>query len=174
VEACHRLSQEGWAEVQRIAYAISRDRRYYDPDELLHEVIVRTANGKRRCPRNLELRDYLILSMKFLMRDAYRDKKRETSFRKRLYEDPSPILYWEDILKKPDDQILLKEVIKDVLRYFEDIPDAQRMLVGMMEGRHGEELGLALGAVEYASLRRKVLRRLEKAWIDMNSRRKLK
>jgi hypothetical protein len=158
---CASLSDQDLAELTAIGNLLAVGLRSYDGADLFSTAIVRTATGERGYPRKLreEPCRYLIMTMKSIASGVRKHERVETRAGERLAQDP--LLPTQD---DPESILSSKEVVEAVLELFSDDPMCQRVALGLLAGERGAELRKLVGDLKYASLRKKISRRLVKYW----------
>ena len=153
-----------------IAYKFSTVSRL-ETDDFLQEAYARTLEGRRKCPRNVDVVKHMVETMRSMLSSEAKAHKRHPEQSLTFAEDaedkqgdlpeesPSP----EDIILSEQEAgaIRLK-----LLGLFEDDEVALLIVEGIMEGMEGEELRALteLSKQEYGSMRRKIRRRINKAF----------
>jgi hypothetical protein len=158
------LSEVELADVQKAAKALAIGLYSQSNEDLLNAAIMRGMRGK--CPRNVKVVAFLITSMKGFKIDAIRRQLREVPAEQETIESQI------DTSHNPESGALLKDAALKILELFADNPTAQKIVIGLIEGKRGAELQNGLDKVTYASLRRLIGRRIERYWRNSNSRRK--
>jgi hypothetical protein len=142
------------------------------PKELRHEAVRRAISGSRKCPHDLPILPFLYGVMKSI---ASADRKAiarnpELSLVPKDNCPATGIFEGVDPRSSPEDQILMDEEMAEVKRrilaLFEDDAVAQALAEGMMGELEGQELRelTGLGTKDFASKRRFVRRRIDKAF----------
>jgi hypothetical protein len=137
--------------LMKVAAVYARKTRYGDRD-LIQEAYLRLLDGKRGWPRTVATVPFLC----GVMRSIAWDWRAESH-----HEDIDV-----DSIGSEHHAAAAKLDAQKLIEMFGDDPIAQKILAAMMEGARGEELRQVseLDETEYESKRRKIRRRLEKAW----------
>jgi DNA-directed RNA polymerase specialized sigma24 family protein len=169
--AIEALPRVGWLRLHKIARALSRHTAT-DPDDLLQEAFQRALNGSRRCPRDLDIVRFLAGTMRSIASDWAKARKRRPEVNllastgvvegvvvQVLDRRPSP----DDVLASAQEAACMRKALLDL---FADDGIARAMLSGIMDGKDGEDLRrlTGLSETEFASKRRLVRRRIDKAF----------
>ncbi len=164
------LPEVGWIKLRKISYSTAR-LYPIDAEDLLHEALCRALDGRRCCPRHVDIFKFLGDSMQSIASDTLKSMKRRPELRLVSNSDEN-----DDAFDPPDNRPIIEEElaneqeasrIKDAILYlFEDDPIAQIMAEGTMEDMEGEELRVLtqLDKTAFASKRRLIRRRIEKAF----------
>jgi RNA polymerase sigma-70 factor (ECF subfamily) len=129
-----------WAKLRRIPF---------DPDDLIQETMCRVLEERRRWPRDRRAIEFLtgvIKSIAWEWKGLHNEEIElgdEGAEERRLFRST---------------------LAKQIVALFDDDPIAKKILMGMAEGKSGEELEQAIGLslTEYESKRKKIRRRIEK------------
>lgn len=153
-DAISELSDADWHRLRRVAdtYAWSRA---IEAKDLLHEVFVRALDGRRNCPRNVDVVRFLAEAMRSIASSEEKARQRQPEM---------------DAETEPEDeqQPTVEDTCVEVQRrstivaMFEDDDVAQVLVEGIMEGMEGEDLRALteLNKTEFNSKRRKIRRRI--------------
>lgn len=169
--AIENLPRVSWLRLHQIARALCRHIGS-EPDDLLQEAFQRALNGRRRCPRDVDIVRFLAGVMRSIASDWSKARKRrpevsliaptgmiqEVAMQLR---DPQPNPH--DSLAGEQEATRMKEMILDL---FADDLVAQNMLSAIFDGAEGENLRSLtdLNETEFASKRRLIRRRIDKAF----------
>jgi hypothetical protein len=115
----------------------------------------------------------MIVTMLSIIRDARRKALRELKAKEVLQLYPS-VVHRHHEFDNPEYQTLMQEAIDEVLAMLAKSPDAQAVMVAMIEGRKGRELQKGMSKLEYANLRKKIRDVVIRYWRDAILRRKRK
>jgi DNA-directed RNA polymerase specialized sigma24 family protein len=174
MSALHGLTEEEWIRVGEAA------RRYASycatiADDLLSEAITRTLDGKRHCPCDEHPVAFLIQTMRSIAHELRQAGKRTVGMDdvKPTTKDGTKIAFDpKDDCPDPE-QMLADKQAEDAIRsailaLFPDDPVARDLAEGIMAELEGEELRAYVGLepVAFASKRRFVRRRIDKAYPD--------
>ena len=165
------LGQADWLRLHKVARALCRYGGF-DADDLLQEAFQRALDGVRQCPRDLEVTRFLAGVMRSIASDWSKARRRRPELR---FNAPSGALL--DIVVQVRDSSLDAEeslastqesacVIERIKELFADDRAALKIIEGILEGRAGAELrsSAELGEKEFASKRRLIRRRIDKAF----------
>jgi DNA-directed RNA polymerase specialized sigma24 family protein len=165
------LPPAAWLRLHRVARALCRHTGI-DADDLLQDAFHRALDGSRQCPRHVDVLRFLAGAMRSIASDWSKTQKRQSdvglvastgSLQKVIVEvrdlHPDP----HELLASEQEAACMKRAVLEV---FADDLVAQRMLEGIMDGLEGEELRsfTDLNETEFASKRRLVRRRIDKAF----------
>jgi DNA-directed RNA polymerase specialized sigma24 family protein len=147
-------------------YAWKGRTGFEEPDELVQEAICRVLEGMRKWPRDLEKLRFLAGVIKSIAGDwnrAQRQARKRTvplNEEREVGEARRGQMDYEGTEARG---ISAKFDVERILTLFDDDPIAQTMLIGIAEGRRGEDLEQASGLspTEYQSKLRKIRRRIE-------------
>jgi DNA-directed RNA polymerase specialized sigma24 family protein len=165
------LATADWLRLHRVARALCRNRGL-DADDLLQEAFQRALDGTRLCPGKVDIVHFLAGVMRSIASDWRKARKRRPEM---SLVSPTGALQ-EVVVRVPDKGPVADEWLascqqeaflkKIILELFADDGVAQRMLEGIMDGKAGEELRSlsGLSATEFASKRRLIRRRVDKAF----------
>ncbi|ABE62195.1 sigma-24 (FecI-like) [Nitrobacter hamburgensis X14] len=146
-----------------------------DGDELLNEAIMRTADGRRHYPNDVQPVAFLIMTMRSIAHEMYENRRGRIGLDNATTTNiRGNVVPFQPTDQRPDPEISLaqaefeKKFRSDVLGLFEDDTIARDLADGVMEGMEGEELMtvLDLDKTAFASKRRLVRRRIEQAFPD--------
>ena len=136
---------------------------FEEPDELVQEAIYRVLAGMREWPRDLEKLRFLAGVIKSIAGDRKRAMRQalEWTEEREVGEARRGLMDYEG---KEARGIRAEIDVKLIMRHFDDDPIAKKILMGMAEGKRGEELEQASGLspTEYQSKLKKIRRRIEK------------
>lgn len=168
--ALRDLSEAGWVRLQKIAGSLGGVYRI-EAEDLLHEACCRALDGRRRCPRHVDLFKFLGDAMKSIASDTLKSQIRHPELRlvssseseDDVFDPPDNRQNIEDELANEQEAMQIKQRILDL---FQDDPIAQVMTEGIMEGMEGEELRdlTSLDKAAFASKRRLIKRRITRAY----------
>jgi DNA-directed RNA polymerase specialized sigma24 family protein len=171
-QALAALSDVDLLKLERSAVWLA-SRRSISPDDLLQEAICRSLEGARRCPRGVCLVSFVINAMRSIL----------SSHQKATAGDPielatpvsalgeedgevDPLANIRDSAPTPE-QLLLAEDEANQMKaalhsLFDDDPDAELVLLDIFAGLTAGETraDLQLGETEYATIRRRIRRRI--------------
>lgn len=147
-----------------------------DGAELLGEAVARALNGTRRCPRHLGAVVFLIGVMKSLASEII--EKRDTDpLARRVGDDPhsptgifatnpAPEPNPEDALAIKEEEERMAALVGEIEALFADDEQARTILRGEMNGLSAEEIRArgAIGGLAYDTARRRIRRRIDKAY----------
>lgn len=171
--ALDALSDADWIRLGKIAATFGWNRRR-DPDDLLQTALERTLDGSRRCPRRVDVIRFLAEAMRSIASDDAKAIKRKPELQlvarhaddadrpvEYDYPDPSPTA--ETALAEAQDA---DRLLSAVLAVFDDDLAAQTIVEGDAEGMDADDLRelTGLNEREYASKRRLIRRRIDKAF----------
>jgi len=163
-EAIRNFSDIVWLRLRKVA-------RYFaqfsplDEKDLLQEAFARALDGKRHCPRHVDVVKFLVEVMRSIRSDECKSQKRKPE----IYllsdvDDEGEITdSFKDIIAQEEECAQIKSAI---LALFEEDDIAQMMVEGIMEDIKGEELRslVNLETTAFASKRKLIRRRIDKAF----------
>jgi len=169
--AIRTLTDVGWVRLRKIARAFALSRPA-DADDLLQRAMMRTLEGKRRCPRDVDIIKFLADVMRSIASDWAKARRRRPDHRAVPLEggpDDPPIDPPEDRPDQEEQLIEAEEAARlrqRVIDLFADDVEAQVMVEGIMEGMEGEALRATTGLdkTAFASKRRQIRRQLDKTY----------
>jgi len=172
-QAIRSLPDIGMARLWKIAAAFCRGRSS-DAQDLLQRAVERALDGSRNCPAGIDVVRFLAETMRSIASDDAKKLLRHPELRAASFFDDDGGL----ALDPPDcrmnaEQALageqeVKRIKQAIIALFVDDPAAQVMVEGIMEGMEGNELRAVtdLTPIAFASKRRLIRRRIEKAFPD--------
>jgi RNA polymerase sigma-70 factor (ECF subfamily) len=151
--------------VARIYARLGRSR--YDHEDLLHEAFARVLEGTRRWPTGVAFMPFMCWVMRGIASD-WRVGGENSGGRN---EDPGEEEAATAV--SGEGEAVAKIDAQKLVGLFNDDPAAQKLLIGMMEGARGEELWESSGLTktDYDSKRRKIRRRIERLWLNLDAER---
>lgn len=167
-EAIESISEAGWHRLRAVA-------RHYsfgilDPDDLLHEALYRSLDGRRTCPRHVDIVRFLAEVMHSLASSSFKAAYRHpelhivdnAEFEERAVTDCDA----DDIEQMMISDQEADRIRSTLLSLFADDEAAQIMVEGDMDGMTREELCELTGlhGQAYDSKRRLVRRRIDRAF----------
>ncbi len=167
------LTEADWLRLGKIARTFSYTHRL-GPDDLLQIALERALAGSRRCPRKVDVFRFLAEVMRSIASDHAKSFKRKPELRlvpRHDDDDGQPVEY-DHPDPTPNPEVALaseqgaERILASLLAVFADDAVAQTIVEGIAEGMGAQELRelTALNETEYASKRRLIRRRLEKAF----------
>jgi DNA-directed RNA polymerase specialized sigma24 family protein len=169
--AIEALPPAGWLRLHSIARALCRHTGL-EPADLLQEAFQRVLDGNRRCPRDVDVLRFLAGVMRSIASDWCKARRRWQ--RVQLIAPAAMLeavmLQARDLRPGPLDQMAGEQeaarLVAALRDLFADDPTAQVMLDGMLDGLEGEALRALteLNEIEFASKRRLIRRRIDKAF----------
>jgi DNA-directed RNA polymerase specialized sigma24 family protein len=170
-KAIEVLPPAAWLRLHRVARALCRHTGI-EADDLLQDAFQRALNGSRQCPRHVDVLQFLAGAMRSIASDWSKARKRRLDVglaastrttRKTIVQAPDLHLNPHELLASEQEAACMRNAI---LKVFADDLVAQKMLEGIMDGLEGEELRSfsGLNETEFASKRRLVRRRIDKAF----------
>ena len=172
-QAIRSLPDIGMARLRKIAAAFCRGPPS-DAHDLLQRAVERALDGSRNCPPGVDVVRFLAETMHSIASDDAKKLLRHPELRAASFFDDDGGL----ALDPPDcranaEQALVgeqeaKRIRQAIIALFADDPAAQVMVEGIMEGMAGDELRAVadLTPIAFASKRRLIRRRIEKAFPD--------
>ncbi len=168
-EARIAIAQLGPADMLRLtkAAAYVEYRTGRSAGDLKQEAFVRVLDGRRKCPRNVNVALFLSNVMRSIASETDRDAEHTD------VDEPASINAAADETinsygLSPLEQVRTKvdggRLLREALALFDDNMEARMMFEGIVEEMEGQELRELLGVsqVEFDTLRRLVRRRLDK------------
>ena len=169
-EAITSLSAGGLLRLRKIANKYSLGR--IDSDDLLHDAFVSALEGRRKCPRDIDIFRFLAGTMQSLASSKFKTLSHlpEILSISTHTDEDSPVI--DPPSERPNsDQLLISEqeavaIHSAVLTLFGGDEIAKVIIEGDMEGMDSSELLelTGLDKVTYASKRRLIRRRIENAY----------
>ena len=165
------LPEAGWLRLHRVAHALCRHTGF-DPEDLLHEAFQRALDGSRRCPRHVAITRFLAGAMRSIASDWSKARRRRPEVGIRVGIVLEAVARTADPGETPDELLANAQdgarMRRAILALFADDLIAQRLVEGIMDGLRGEELRFlaGLGESAFASKRRLIRRRIDKAYRD--------
>lgn len=166
------MTDAAWVRLDKIARSYSRNRRL-EPDDLLQTALTRALEGKRRCPRTVDVMRFLAEAMRSIANDDLKAQKRKPELRlvPRHGGEDEPVEYdYPDRAPNAEDALGDEQesarILEEVLLLFEDDVVAQTIVEGDAEGMEAQELRdlTGLDGKAYASKRRLIRRRIDRAF----------
>ena len=164
------LSEADQIRLWKVAHFFSMDRPI-EAEDLLQDAFVRALEGRRKCPRNVDVVRFLAEAMRSIASDALKAQARrpvlcpvpESGEDELPFDPPDPRPNAEQELAVAEETGRIKRAILDL---FNDDLEAQTIAEGTMDGMEGEELRSCTGLDEkaFATKRRLVRRRIVKAF----------
>lgn len=163
-----------WAKLRKIASAFGRACQV-EPEDLLQRALLRTLEGKRRCPRNVAFIKFLAETMRSIASDWAKSRKRRPD---NVESSPNLLLTGpvddrpnqeERIIEEEEADQIRKTASRlriEIPRLFQDDQQALTLIEGIMEGVEGEQLRAMTRCDKksFASKRRLIRRRIERAF----------
>jgi len=167
-EAIASISDAGWHRLHRVARLYSRG--VLDRDDLLHEALLRTLDGRRTCPRDVDIVRALAEAIRSLASSSFKSADRHPELH--IVEEvdceeenntdcPSASIEQNLISDQEADKIR-----SAILLLFKDDETAQIIVEGDMDGMSRAELCELTGlhGQDYDSKRRLIRRRIDRAF----------
>lgn len=177
-QAIASLSDIDLLRLERAAVWLT-SRRSMSPDDLLQEAICRSLEGARRCPRGVRLVAFVINAMRSILSSHIKasagDPIELATPVSALSEGDDGIDSVVDIRDRaptPEQQLLAEDEANKMkaalLRLFDNDPEAELVLLDIFAGLTAEETraDLQLGETEYATIRRRIRRRINQRYPD--------
>jgi DNA-directed RNA polymerase specialized sigma24 family protein len=171
-EAIRTLPVAGWLRLRKVAAMLCL-RRPLDAEDLLQETFTRALNGSRKCPVHVDVVIFLAEAMHSIASDAAKARIRHPERRAiALITDDGLTVDPPDCRPNAAEALESDREVRDITQaivaLFAEDPVAQVMVEGIMEGMEGEELRevTGLSKIAFASKRRLIRRRIEKAFPD--------
>jgi DNA-directed RNA polymerase specialized sigma24 family protein len=176
-EAIRGLPDAGWLRLRKIANAFARNCPL-EADDLLHEAFTRAIAGTRQCPRHVDVIRFLAEAMHSIASDGTKARKRQDEAQAKHpafrlmptagntgdnHPPALPVPSPEDVAASEEEAARIKAA---VLSLFADDLTVQTIVEGDMEDMEAEEIRSLTGLdkVSYASKRRLIRRRIERAF----------
>lgn len=173
-EAIEKLSKADWLRLRKVANKLSK-KCGLSNDDLLQEAFTRTLEGKRRCPRSVNMVRFLAETMKSIASSNVKSFTRHPEFSLQTPKDENGNDY-QAVLENPKqltpedatiERIGIAKIQKIVSELFKsDSEPMQYLVMGILDGMDAGELQefSGLHGTEYNSARRLFRRRIEKAF----------
>jgi DNA-directed RNA polymerase specialized sigma24 family protein len=165
------LTAADWLRLHKVARTLCREAAF-QADDLLQEAFQRALEGTRQCARTLDIIPFLAGVMRSIASDWRKARKRRPEM---SLVTPTGWLQ-EVVLQVRDNRCVADEVLvsneeaarlqQAIFALFADDAVAQRLLEGIMDGLAGPQLRslTGLSETEFASKRRLIRRRIDKAY----------
>jgi RNA polymerase sigma factor (sigma-70 family) len=154
--ALSRISTEDAVRVMQLARNWVRRAPRRSAEDLINEAFTRVLEGFRRWPVDLPLPSFLSGVMRSIVSDWAMDDQRQ------------PLIEEEDVPAEPEaeDERDLTDMFDRMVDHLEDDPPARQLLLHMWSGAKRAEAAAAMGLseVEYGTVRRRMSRKLLKAF----------
>ncbi|PPC97973.1 MAG: hypothetical protein CTY35_06470 [Methylotenera sp.] len=164
------FTEAKWIKLGRAANNLCRGLPFEGAD-LLHIVICKALEGKRKCPRNLPIEVFIYGAMESLV-DAYIKKRKSDPMELTIHAfDNEDILEQVDILHSnidtPEEEVIATQTLQIIKELFEGDERSSRILVHQMDNLSPTEIQelMNLTPVEYASALKAIRRKYEKLGI---------
>lgn len=167
IAAIKALTIEEKTAINKIArFYAAKWHRIADHDDLLHEAFIRVIDQRRAWPRDLPAIVFFHGTIKSIVSETkfeFLSQGVDEEVADRADSQASVERWREEEAAKN-----AAEYRAEVLGCLVDDPVAQKIVIGIMDGRRGEELRAesGLSETEYDSKRRKIRRRIEKLKSD--------
>lgn len=172
-EAIRSISEAGWHRLGRVARHYSFGRLH--PDDLLYEALCRTLDGRRTCPRDIDIVRVLAEVIRSIASSSFKAAARhpelhavdEVEFEKGADTD----CYGEDPEQNMISDQEADRIRTTIVSLFNDDENAQIIVEGEMDGMSREDLCELTGlhGQAYDSkrrlIRRRIIRAFPKGWI---------
>jgi DNA-directed RNA polymerase specialized sigma24 family protein len=163
------LTQSQLIRLRHLAVAYARAHGV-EPDDLLQEAYRRAIEGTRQCPAEVGILPFLAETMSSIA-DGEMKKHRRRPVLVPVPNDgeqESPVVHIPDPEPDPAKSLEIKQETDRLLALFDDDPDAQIIVYGMIDGMEGDDLRTltTLDLSEFASKRRLIRRRILKHYQD--------
>jgi RNA polymerase sigma-70 factor (ECF subfamily) len=165
------LTAADWLRLHKVARALCRAAAF-DADDLLQEAFQRALDGTRQCARTLDIVQFLVGVMRSIASDWRKARRRrpEMSLVTETGTWQEVVLWVRDTSPVADEVLMVNEeaarLQEAIFALFVDDCLAQRLLEGIMDGLAGAQLRslTGLSETEFASKRRLIRRRIDKAY----------
>lgn len=171
-EAISSISDADYLRLLKAARYLSGPSRY-TPEELLSQTLFKALDGERKYNTEVRLISFLFMIMKSLVSSDCKSQSRhpEISLDGQSHENGKALLEkLHDPYSSPEDIVETEEnlslIRKGILYLFNDNVVAQTVVEGIMEEMPPEEIQelTGLDSTGYASMRRLIRRRIDKAF----------
>jgi DNA-directed RNA polymerase specialized sigma24 family protein len=165
------LTAADWLRLHKVARALCREAAF-EADDLLQEAFQRALDGTRHCTRTLDIVHFLTGVMRSIASDWRKARRRrpQMSLVTETGSLQDVVLQVCDNAPAADEALAVNEeaarLKAAILALFVDDGLAQRLLEGILDGLAGAQLRCLTGlsATEFASKRRLIRRRIDKAY----------
>lgn len=167
-EAIASIPDAGWHRLHKVARLYSKG--VLDPKDLLHEAFLRALDGRRTCPRNVDIVRFLAETIRSLASNCFKSSDRhpelhiveEVVREDEEDNDCGPTNIEQNMISDQEAERLRNAI----LSLFIDDEAAQIIVEGDMDGMPREELCELTGlhGQAYDSKRRLIRRRIERAF----------
>lgn len=132
--------------------------------DLLNEAVLRALEGTRRWPPHVPL----VVFLAGIMRSLADEHWRQHRVRLALFAAAAPIDGVIDAAPDPEREMIARQALVAVDRLFRDDAEALQLILGLSNGLTAEEIqhACAMDATRYATIRRRIRRRLLGAFTD--------
>lgn len=169
-EAISSLAIEDWLRLRKVANRCSFGR--IDPDDLLQEAFANALEGRRKCPRDIDVVRFLAEAIRSLASSQFKSLSRspELHIISRRTGDEEPEVDFPSETPNADQELISKQesaaIHSAILSLFADDEIARLIVEGDMEGMEASELYELTGLDNkaYATKRRLIRRRIDKAY----------
>jgi DNA-directed RNA polymerase specialized sigma24 family protein len=172
VTAIRALSVGSWNRLRRLATMFCRGRPI-EPEDLLQETFARAIEGSRSCPRNVDIVWFLTQAMRSIASSSMKVLSRQPEFQATPHVDDDGVALDPPDCRPTAEQHAISheetaQMKREMLALFSDDMTARVMIEGIFEGMDGEDLRQVtdLSKIGFASKRRLIRRRIEKAFPD--------
>jgi len=171
-QAIAALSDVDLLKLERAAVWLA-SRRSISADDLMQEAICRSLEGARRCPRGVRLVAFVINVMRSILSSHQKARAGDpvelatpVSALREGDDEVDPLANIRDSDPSPEQRLLAKDEANQMKaalhRLFDDDPEAELVLLDIFSGLTAEETrtDLQLAETEYATIRRRIRRRI--------------
>lgn len=124
--------------------------------ELLREALCRALDGDRKCPRDVPIMAFLVMTMKSIASHDREQRRRVVA----MADPPEPAQAGATdppLAPSPEDEAIAESVRREIYAHFENDEEATLVLMGWADGLRGKALreatGLDQAALDYAAKR---------------------
>lgn len=166
-EAIASISEAGWHRLLKVARHYSFGR--LDPDDLLYEALSRTLDGRRTCPRAVDVVRGLAEAIRSIASSSFKAAARHPELHavdEVEFEEGDNTDCAEDPEQKMISDQEADRIRSDIISLFNDDENAQTIVEGKMDGMAREELSELMGlhGQAYDSKLRLIRRRIDRAF----------
>lgn len=143
----------------------------FDGEDLLHTVMVKALEGKRKCRRDLPVEVFIYGAMESLVDAFIRKRKSDPLQLTKIFSDSDEALEAIDLINKdvdtPEEVLIANQTMMKIQELFADDEKLLKILFYQMENLQPSEIQklMQLTSVEYASALRAIRRKYEKLYI---------
>jgi DNA-directed RNA polymerase specialized sigma24 family protein len=172
--ALKSLSQADWVRIQKAAdFFAYQTMGNWPSEDLKHEALIRAFDGDRKCPRHINVAQFLVGVMRSIVSASAKAAGRKT--RQMEMAGNEIALQLPDLDVGPEEQLIgrqsLERLKTDILKLFIQGSKEQLVVEGIMEGWEGSQLcELAeIDAHELATIRKFIRRKISRTSLNGTS-----